>query len=133
MSEPAQPPVARAETWSAYALVLLLSLLLALWASFLVPLRAGAVVLPVAHVAVVAGNLGLGLAGGRLLGRTGAAGPGIVWLAVAMTLGSRRAEGDLVVPGTVAGVSYLALGALAAAVAYGLSRDRRPEGLHPPG
>jgi hypothetical protein len=133
VSEPAQPPHARAGCWAAYALVLLLSLLLAVWASFLVPLRAGELVLPVAHVAVVAGNLCLGLAAGRLVGRAGAAGPGAVWLVVAMTLGSRRAEGDLVIPGTGAGVAYLALGALSAALAYGLSRGRPAQGLHPPG
>jgi hypothetical protein len=133
VSEPAQPASARAATAAAYGLVLVLSLLLAVWSCFLVPLRVGELVLPVAHVAVVAGNLALGLTGGRLVGRGGAAGPGAVWLAVAMTLGSRRAEGDLVVPGTGAGTAYLALGALAAAVAYGLSRGRRPQALHPPG
>ena len=136
MPEPAQPPRASgvaAGTVAAYALVLLLSVVLAVWSAFFVPLRVGAVPLPLAHVAVVAGNLALGLAGGRLLGRTGAAPPGIVWLTVALSFGSKRAEGDLVVPGTLPGVAYLAVGTVAAVVAYGLSRGRRPEVLHPGG
>lgn len=108
-----------------YGLVLLLALLLAVWEAFLVPLRWGTVLLPVAVLAAVAGNLLLGRAGGRLLGRVGALGPGIIWIAVALSAGSRRAEGDLVVPGTWPGLAFLLLGSVAAAVAYGAAPRSR--------
>lgn len=106
-------------TYASYALVLLLALLLAVWGAFLVPLRIGTVPVPVSWVIAVVGNGLLGWAGGRLLGRLGAAGPGVVWLTVALTAGSQRAEGDLVVPGTVVGLVFLVSGAIASAVAYG--------------
>ena len=121
MSHAAPPdaPPGRALTWVSYALVLLLALLLAVWGAFLVPLRVGTVPVPVSWVIAIVGNGVLGWVGGRLLGRRGAAGPGIVWLVVALTLGSQRAEGDLVVPGTVPGLVFLVAGAIAGAVAYG--------------
>ena len=104
---------------ASYALVLLLALLLAVWGAFLVPLRIGTVPVPVSWVIAVVGNGLLGWVGGRLLGRLGAAGPGIVWLVVALTFGTQRAEGDLVVPGTTTGLVFLVSGAVASAVAYG--------------
>ena len=109
-----------------YALVLLLALLLAVWGAFLVPVRVGGVPLPVGWVVAVVGNLVLGRAGGQLLGRPGAAGPGLVWLAVALVFGSTRAEGDLVVPGTLPGLGFLLVGAVAAAVAFGAAPRREP-------
>jgi hypothetical protein len=111
----------RLSTYLAYALVLVLTVLLAVWGAFLVPLRYGTVVLPASWVVAVAGNLLVGRYGGRLLGRPGALVPGLVWLAVAFTLGSRRGEGDLIVPGTVPGLVFLVAGAVASAVAYGAS------------
>jgi hypothetical protein len=97
------------------------------WGSFLVPLRVGATLLPVSWLVAAVGNGLLGWAGGRLLGRSGAAGVGLLWLAVALTLGTRRAEGDLVIPGTTAGLVFLLVGAVASAVAFGAvpGRDRR--------
>ena len=110
---------------AAYLLVLLLAVLLALWGAFLVPLRLGTVPLPVSWVVAAVGNGALGWAGGRLLGRAGAAGPGIVWVVIALTLGSRRAEGDLVVPGSVPGLVFLLVGAVASAAAYSATARRR--------
>lgn len=110
---------------AAYGLVLLLSLLLAVWGSFLVPFRVGGTLVPVSWAVAVAGNLALGVAGARLVGRTGALVPGLLWLAVAFTLGSKRAEGDLIVPGSTVGLVFLLLGAVASAVAYGTAVTRR--------
>ena len=118
----AEPPVAGrpgAATVASYVLVLVLSLLLAVWGAFLVPLRYGTVVLPVSWAIALTGNLCLGWAGARLLGRSGAIGPGLIWLATALTLGSRRSEGDLIVPGTWTGLVFLMVGAVASAVAFG--------------
>jgi hypothetical protein len=82
-------PLGRLATWAAYALVLALAVLLAVWGAFLVPLRVGTVPLPLSWVVAAVGNAALGRAGGLLLGRGGAVGPGVVWLAVALTLGSK--------------------------------------------
>lgn len=120
VSEPDPPaPLGPVATGAAYALVLVLAVLLALWGAFLVPLRYGTLLLPVSWVVAVVGNLALGWAGARLLGRRGALGPGLVWIALALTLGTRRGEGDLVIPGTTAGLVFLLVGAVASAVAYG--------------
>ncbi|MEX2289976.1 MAG: hypothetical protein WD794_06575 [Mycobacteriales bacterium] len=123
--EPASPALGPAATAASYALVLVLTLLFALWGAFLVPLRVGGVPLPVSWLLAAVGNGAVGWAGGRLLGRPGAALPGLLWLAVALTLGSQRAEGDLIVPGTLPGVVFLLVGAVASAVAYGLAGPRR--------
>ena len=116
-----------------YALVLLLSLLTALWGSFLVPLRVGGVPVPVAVVLAVVANLVLGTQAGRLYGRTGAALPGVVWFAIAGTLQARRPEGDLIVVGTLTGYAFLLLGSIATAVPVGLTPGaRRPAAATPP-
>ena len=104
-----------------YALVLLLSVLTALWECFLVPLRAGSVPLPVCVVLACVGNVALGTAGARAHGRVGAAVPGLLWFGVVAALQSRRPEGDLVVPGTWTGLSLLLLGTIGAAVPIGLA------------
>ena len=109
----------------AYALLALLAALLALWGSFLVPFRVGAAVVPVSWGVALVGNLALGRAGAQLAGSTGALVPGVLWLAVALPLSFRRAEGDLVVVPTTVGVVFLLAGALASAVAYALA-PRRP-------
>lgn len=140
MPEPA-PPVAggrggdRLVTALSLGLVLLLALLLAVWGAFLVPLRLGGVPVPASVLVAAVGNVALGVAGGRLLGTAGALAPGALWVAVALTLGSRRAEGDLVVPGSAMGTAFLVVGALGAAVGYGVAsaRGRRASALHPEG
>lgn len=119
MSEPddAADALGPAGTALSYALVVLLTVLLAVWGAFLVPFRVAGVLVPVCWVLAVAGNTALCLAGGRLGGRAGAAVPGLLWVVVAFTLGSPRAEGDLVVPGTPVGLVFLLLGVGASAVA----------------
>lgn len=115
---------------AAWALLLALTVLLTLWGAFLVPLRLGDLVAPVSLVVVIVGNLALGLAGARLAGLRGALAPGLLWLALVLPMLSRRAEGDLVLPGTVVALAYLVCGSLASTVAVGLSSVvRRP--THP--
>ena len=112
-------PWTRAERGVAYALVLLLTVLLALWGAFLVPFRVGGTLVPVSLVIAVVGNVLVGRAGARVAGSTGAVVPGLLWVALTLVLSSRRAEGDVVVPGSTVGMSFLLAGALASAVAYG--------------
>lgn len=108
-----------AERAASYALVVVLSLLTAVWGAFLVPLRVAGVPLPVAVVVAAGANVALGLAGGRLYGRLGAAVPGVLWFAIAAALQARRPEGDLVVTGSVTGLLFLLIGSICAAVPVG--------------
>ena len=125
MSEPSLPAEpGPGETTASYALVLVLALLLALWGAFLVPLKIGTVPVPVSVLVALVGNAALGWWGGRLHGRVGAAGPGLVWLAVAVALGTQRREGDLVVPASLMGLLFLLVGAVTSTVAVGVVRRR---------
>ena len=123
--DPARPwsPVERC--W-AYALLLVLTVLLALWGAFLVPFRVGGTLVPVSVVVAVVGNVLVGRAASRLAGSTGALVTGGLWIAVTLVLSSRRAEGDVVVPGSAVGMAFLVTGALASAVAYGAAVVRTP-------
>ena len=112
----------------AYALLVLLSVLLALWGAFLVPFRVGATLVPVSWAVAFVGNLALGRAGARLGGPGGAAVPGALWLLLAVVLSAKRTEGDLVVPGTLAGLGYLLAGAVAGVAAYATTVLRPGEG-----
>jgi hypothetical protein len=107
-----------------YALVLLLTLLLAVWGAFLVPLHVGTVPVPVSVVIALA-PLVLGRAAGRLYGRPGAAAAGLVWFAVVVLLAAKRPEGDLVVPGDPTGLAFLLVGTTCAALAVGGTPGRR--------
>jgi hypothetical protein len=109
----------------AYALVLVLALLAAVWGAFLVPLRLASVPVPAAVLLACVANLVLGLVGGRLYGRLGAALPGVLWFVVAAALQSRRPEGDLVVPPSLTGWAFLLLGSISAAVPVGTTPPRR--------
>jgi hypothetical protein len=108
-------PAERLAAVAAYALVLVLTVELALWGAFLVSFRVAGVLVPVCWVIAVMGNAAVGRAGGMLAGRLGAGVPGLLWLAVVVPLMTRRTEGDLVVVGLV-GLVFLAAGALASAV-----------------
>lgn len=102
-----------------YGLLLVLTLLSAVWGAFLVPLRVGGTPVPLGLLLALA-PVPLCLAGGRLLQRRAAAAvPGGLWVATALALGSQRREGDLVVTGGALGIAFLAVGALAAAAAVG--------------
>jgi hypothetical protein len=120
-------PWTRAERGWAYALVAVLTVLLALWGAFLVPLRVGGTLVPVSLVIAVVGNLLVGRAASRVAGSTGALGTGVLWIAVTLALASRRAEGDVVVPGSTVGLAFLLVGALASAGAYGAAVLRTAE------
>ena len=114
----ARPWTGAERAW-AYALVLVLTVLLALWGSFLVPFRVGSTLVPVSLVISVVGNVLVGRAASRLVGSTGPLLTGGLWVALTLVLSSRRAEGDVVVPGSAVGLAFLVAGALASAVAYG--------------
>lgn len=111
---------------AAYLLVLLVGAELAVWEAFLVAGRPLGTALPLAAAVAVVGNLAVGLAGARVLGRPlGAVVPGVVWLGIALTLGSRTAEGDVVVPASFRGTAFLLAGTAAAALPVGLAAGRR--------
>ncbi|MGZ6825344.1 MAG: DUF6113 family protein [Mycobacteriales bacterium] len=110
----------RVGTVAAYALVLVLAVELALWGAFLVGARPLGHALPVAALVALVGNLVVGRAGARVRGRrAGAVVPGGLGLAVALVLGSKRPEGDVVVTSTFRGLAFLFVGTLAAAAAAG--------------
>ena len=121
-----EAPLGAAGRAGAYALVLVLTALLAVWGAFLVPLRVAGLAAPVCWGIALVGNAALGLAGGRLLGKLGALLPVLLWAAVAFTLGTRRTEGDLVVTGSVTGLGFLLAGAVGGTVAYVVQATRRP-------
>ena len=112
-------PWTRVERGWACAVLLLLTVLLALWGAFLVPFRVGGALVPVSLVIAAVGNVLVGRAAARLAGSRGALATGVLWLGVAFVLSSRRAEGDVVVPGSAVGTGFLLAGALGSAVAYG--------------
>jgi peptidoglycan/LPS O-acetylase OafA/YrhL len=83
--------------------------------------------IPIGVLVAIVGNLVVGVGGAwGTRSRIAPAVTGFVWLVVAFVLANKRPEGDLIVPGTGwLGVSYLFLGAVAAAVAIGIG----PTGL----
>jgi hypothetical protein len=106
---------------------------LALAEAFWLPLRAGAVPIPLSVLAAVAGNLLLVPLAHRLSGsRAVAVLPGVVWLVVALGATVRRPEGDLVLVGGgvtgAVGLAFLVCGVIAAAFAVGrvLASSVRP-------
>ena len=97
---------------------------LALVEVFWLPLRVGAVLVPVSVVAAVVGNLLIVGAVRRLTGSGGAAVlPAVAWLAVVVPAMIQRPEGDLIIIGGgaagVVNLGFLLLGVVSAAVAVG--------------
>ena len=84
--------------------------------------------LPVGLAVAAALSAGVFVTSGLLVGRPGAAAAALGWLVAVLVLASRRPEGDLVVPGSVAGYVWLLGGTLLAggcvALPYGRG-DRR--------
>jgi hypothetical protein len=102
--------------------VLVLAVELAVWGAFLVSARPLGHALPVAALVALVGNVAVGRAGAQVLGRrAGAVVPGVIWLVVALVLGSRRPEGDVIVTSTFRGLAFLFVGTLAAAAVVGTS------------
>jgi hypothetical protein len=122
----------RAGTAAAYALVVILSIELALWECFLVEARPFGTALPLAAALAVVANPVLSVAGTRVLRRRlGGVVPGVIWLVIALTLGSNGKGGDRVVTGDGRGLAFLLLGTVSAAVVAGATGSRRPVGATP--
>ena len=111
---------------AALGLVLALTALLAVWGAFLVPFRVAGVLVPVSWVLAVVGNVLLGRAAGRLAGRSGPLLVGLLWVVLVLVLSGRRAEGDVIVPGTWVGTGFLLVGAGTSAIAYGVGQVSGP-------
>lgn len=104
---------------ASYALVLVLTVELAVWGAFFVPLRIGGVPVPVGLLLALT-NAPLCWAGAEVLGRrAGGVVPMLLWGVVAVMLATQRREGDLVVTNSLLGLGFLLLGLLAAALAVG--------------
>jgi Family of unknown function (DUF6113) len=102
---------------------------LAVLECFLVPLRIGTVPLPIAVPLAMAGNILLARLAGRQTGSVaGAAVPPVLWLVAVVVLSWPRAEGDVIVEGSLTGLVFLFAGAVAGAygVASEITRRARP-------
>jgi hypothetical protein len=103
------------------------AILLAMVGGFLSPSepRVLHVPIPVGVLVAIVGNLVVGIGGAWGTGtRLTPAVTGFVWLVVAFLLGTNGPGGDLIVSGNGwLGVSYLFLGAIAAAAAIGVGPD----------
>ena len=96
---PAATPAGRVG-WAGVALVSAVGALAALLEAFLVPLYAGSIIVPVAVLLAVAGNVVLPRMARAIVPRTGASmAPLLTWLAVMLLLLFGRPEGDVVFPG----------------------------------
>jgi len=112
------------------AVTVVLTLLLSLWAAFLVPLRIGTAPLPVSLV-LLATVLVLGVLAGRSAGWPGALLLAALWAGINVPLSIPRPEGDLVVPGfygsSLVGLLYQFGGILGwVAVVNGAARRATP-------
>lgn len=92
---------ADATGWAGVALFTVCAMLLALVELFLVPLRVGVVLVPIAVVLAIAGNIVLPLLSYSMVRRTfGAVAPLLGWLVVVLIVALLpRPEGDVVLPG----------------------------------
>ncbi len=103
-----------------------------MWEAFLVAARPLGLALPVSAVLAGVGNLVVGLAGARVLRHSvGAVLPRVLWLGIALALGTGTAAGDHVVPGDFRGTAFLLTGTAAAAAAGGLAGIARKPGATP--
>ena len=119
----------RDRRWVRVLLAVLVSVLavqLAVVECLLVPLRIGTVPLPVSVPLAVVGNVVLARLAGRLSGIPGTAvAPPVLWLAVVLLLSAPRAEGDVLVPGTLTGLVFLFAGSVAGAYGAASALTRR--------
>lgn len=102
-----------------YAVLLVLTAQVTVAGAVLLLWRPGGVPVPIGiAVALLVGPACW--AGASLLGRrAGAAGPGLVWLVLVLSLLDQRREGDLVIQSDLAGLAFLLVGTLAASVCTG--------------
>ncbi|TDC67876.1 hypothetical protein E1200_13585 [Actinomadura sp. GC306] len=122
-----ETPVDAVVAGAAYAVLALLGVVFAVFGSFVQnwtfgPVPVAAIVLSVLVFCVVR------LAGLGMGGRLGAAVPAVMWGVTAFVMSMRRAEGDLAVPGTVAGYVYIIGGMVAAVAGVMLVPAARPSG-----
>jgi hypothetical protein len=107
---------------AAGVLIAVLAVALAVVEAFLVPLRIGTVPLPICVPLAMAGNAVLAKLAARQTGSIAwAVVPPVLWLVVIIVLSLPRAEGDLIVPGSVTGLVFLFAGAVAGA--YGIASE----------
>ena len=86
------------------------------------PLRVGTVPLPISVPLAMAGNIVLAKLAARRTGSVAwGAVPPVLWLVVVVVLSLPRPEGDIVVPGTLAGLVFLFAGAVSGA--YGVTSE----------
>ena len=119
----------------AYALGLLLGVILGLYGAFLVPAgpRPGGVLLSYGVVLVLVGNTGAALLVRWLTGtRLGAMTVLIGWAPVVVWLGTSRPEGDLVLQGDGKGYLFLGVGAVAPIAVAVIGRTSRGLTALPP-
>lgn len=116
------PSGAGARDWAGVLLVALCGALSALVEALLVPLYAGTVIVPVAVVLALAGNLTLPRLAHVLVPRTAAAvAPLLAWLAVMLVFLAGRPEGDVVFPGSPTGAVWVFYGMLFGGVLAGIA------------
>jgi hypothetical protein len=121
---PADRPADRptAQDWAGVVLVVLGAALSALVEAFLVPLYAGTVLVPVAVVLALAGNLAFPRLARALVPRTIAAvAPVLAWLAVMFVFLAGRPEGDVAFPGSPTGAVWVFYGTLFGGVLAGIA------------
>jgi hypothetical protein len=107
-------------------LALLVAMELTLVECYLVPLRIGSVPLPVSIPLAVVGNVLAARLTARISGvRALAALPSVLWLVTVLVLAAPRAEGDLVVPGSLTGLVFLFAGSVAGAYGAATAPTRR--------
>jgi hypothetical protein len=103
-------------------LIAVAAVALAVLECFLVPLRIGSVPFPIVVLLALAGNVLLPRLAARQTGSlVGAAVPPVLWLVVVIVLSLPRAEGDLIVEGSLTGLVFLFAGAVAGA--YGVAAE----------
>lgn len=103
---------------------------LAVVEAFLVPLRAGSIPLPLCVVLAVAGNVLLTrLAATQADSLAAGALQPALWLVTVVVLSLPRAEGDVIVEGSVTGLVFLFAGSVAGAygIASEITRRTRPD------
>lgn len=122
----------RATTVATGLLAFLLAVELAVLECFLLPSYLGPVPVPLSIPAAVAVNVALPLVALRLTGsRVVALLPVVAWLAVVVVAAVPRPEGDLIVSGTLRGLAFLLLGAMAGAYAVARVLTARPRADQP--
>ncbi|MCW2620488.1 MAG: hypothetical protein JWL64_90 [Frankiales bacterium] len=107
-----------------YVVVLWLTALVGVWGAVLTMLRLGGTPVPVGLLLVAALGPCCWWGGDLKRSRWGAAGPAILWAVLVLPMMSQRREGDLIVTGSLRGIAYLAVGALACATATGSWQPR---------